>query len=192
MLSLGFGGWDTCASMLSGQTVVRFLKACGFVVILYHHPSLFIFLFGGRSFDMGDPFSIASGIVGVVSLGVTVCGGLHTYFSALKDRGEDVERACELLSLLRKYIELVRPSAPTLSNQYAQASDLVTMALRLCEGELQALERTISKLSRGKGAWEKSKSAVTYPLNQTKLVQVQDRLFRATGVLGTVVQILIL
>lgn len=161
-------------------------------MILPYHLPFSVHLFGGLPFDMGDPLSITSGVAGIVSLGLTVYGGLHTYFSALKDRGEDVERACELLSLLGKYVELIRPSAPTLSNQYAQASDLVTMALRLCESELTALERTIDKLSRGKSTWEKSKSTVAYPFNQTKLLQVQDRLFRATGVLGTVVQLLIL
>ncbi|KAM6529803.1 hypothetical protein FALCPG4_007931 [Fusarium falciforme] len=38
---------------------------------------------------MGNPFSIVSGVASIISLGLTVYGGLHTYFSTLKDRGED-------------------------------------------------------------------------------------------------------
>ncbi|KAF9766567.1 hypothetical protein IL306_001008 [Fusarium sp. DS 682] len=34
---------------------------------------------------MGDPLSIASGIAGLVSLGLTICNGLYTYFNAIKD-----------------------------------------------------------------------------------------------------------
>jgi hypothetical protein len=141
---------------------------------------------------MGERLSIASGIAGIISLGTTLCSGLHTYFSALKDQGKDVEYAYHHLSLLSSYIELIRPSAPTLCSRHTQATDLITRALLLWKGELEALEKTLDKLKSGKGTWEKSRSTVTYPFHQAKLTQVQDRLFKATAVLGTVVQALIL
>ncbi|WAO91761.1 Hypothetical protein NCS54_00924300 [Fusarium falciforme] len=118
---------------------------------------------------MGEPLSIVSGNAGIISHGTTACSGLHTYFSALKDQGKNIEYACHHLSLLNSYIELIRPSAPTLSSRHAEAGDLIARTLIICEGELEALEKTIDKLKSGK-----------------------DQLFKATAVLETVVQALIL
>ncbi|EEU45268.1 uncharacterized protein NECHADRAFT_80786 [Fusarium vanettenii 77-13-4] len=147
---------------------------------------------------MADPFSIASGVAGIVSLGITICSGLDTYFSAIKDRDDDLKRASELLSLLRRYIELIRPSASTLSSRHAQATDLVVLALGSCEGELRALKELVENLKKVDGAsdvarkWDKSKSVITYPFQRKKLTQIQDQLLKATGALGTVIQALIL
>ncbi|RMJ08806.1 hypothetical protein CDV36_011602 [Fusarium kuroshium] len=141
---------------------------------------------------MGDPLSIASGVAGIVSLGLTVCSGLQTYFSALKDRGEDIQQAHQLLTLLSEYIDLIRPIESMYGNRHGQATNLIALALRLCQGELQVLKETIDKLECGKGTWEKSKLVVTYPFNQKKLTQVQDQLFKTTGALGTVFHVLVL
>ncbi|KAI8669621.1 hypothetical protein NCS57_00777500 [Fusarium keratoplasticum] len=147
---------------------------------------------------MAEALGIASGVAGIVSLGITVCSGLDTFFSAIKDRDDDLKRATELLALLRRYIELIRPSASTLSSRHAQATDLVVLALRSCEGELRALKELVDNLNTVDGAsdvarkWDKSKSIITYPFQRKKLTQIQDQLLKATGALGTVIQPLIL
>ncbi|KAI8672997.1 hypothetical protein NCS56_00764200 [Fusarium sp. Ph1] len=147
---------------------------------------------------MAEALGIASGIAGIVSLGITICSGLDTFFSAIKDREDDLKRATELLSLLRRYIELIRPSASTLSSRHAQATDLVVLALGSCEGELRALKELVENLNKADGAsdvarkWDKSKSVITYPFQRKKLTQIQDQLLKATGALGTVIQALIL
>ncbi|KAJ4218889.1 hypothetical protein NW759_008040 [Fusarium solani] len=147
---------------------------------------------------MAEALGIASGVAGIVSLGITICSGLDTFFSAIKDRDDDLKRATELLSLLRRYIELIRPSASTLSSRHAQATDLVALALRSCEGELRALKELVDNLNKVDGAsdvarkWDKSKSVITYPFQRKKLTQIQDQLLKATGALGTVIQALIL
>ncbi|KAM6507907.1 hypothetical protein FSOLCH5_013106 [Fusarium solani] len=147
---------------------------------------------------MAEALGIASGVAGIVSLGITICSGLDTFFSAIKDRDDDLKRATELLSLLRRYIELIRPSASTLSSRHAQATDLVVLALGSCKGELRALKELIDNLNKVDGAsdvarkWDKSKSVITYPFQRKKLTQIQDQLLKATGALGTVIQALIL
>ncbi|GAW16765.1 hypothetical protein ANO14919_062020 [Xylariales sp. No.14919] len=42
---------------------------------------------------MGDPFSIATGAVGIVSLGIQVCSGVSEYLSAVKHRNEELAAA---------------------------------------------------------------------------------------------------
>ncbi|UPL03456.1 hypothetical protein LCI18_014390 [Fusarium solani-melongenae] len=132
---------------------------------------------------MAEAFGIASGVTGVVSLGLT-------YLDAIKDRDEDIKYASQcsrLLTQLRGHIDLFDINARTLSSRYAISADLVVKALQLCEGELRDFEAIINTLKPGNGsAWSKTKSAATYPFNQSKLKQVQDRLYRATTILGTV------
>lgn len=58
--------------------------------------------------DMGDPLSVASGVAGLVSLGLSLCNGLHKYFSAIKDRHTDVEFATQTLALLQLNIYIIQ------------------------------------------------------------------------------------
>lgn len=147
---------------------------------------------------MAEALGIASGVAGIVSLGITICSGLDTYFSAIKDRDDDLKRASDLVNLLRRYIELIRPSASTLSSRHARATDLVALALGSCEAELRALKELVDNLNKVDGPldvarkWDKSKAVITYPFQRKKLTQIQDQLLKATGALGTVIQALIL
>ncbi|KAF4469022.1 hypothetical protein FALBO_4088 [Fusarium albosuccineum] len=147
---------------------------------------------------MADPLSIASGVAGIVSLGLTLCNGLHTYLSAIKDRGEDAESTWQLLALLRSNIDLIGSSTSTLSTRYARATQGVRLGLKLSESQLKALETIVQDLGDVDGPssvaskWQKQKAIVLYPFNRNKLMQVQDQLLKATGVLGTFVQNLIL
>ncbi|RSL52548.1 hypothetical protein CEP54_010867 [Fusarium duplospermum] len=146
---------------------------------------------------MAEALGIASGVAGIVSLGITICSGLDTFFSAIKDRDDDVKRACELLSLFRTYIDLIESKASILSSRHAQATDLVVLALKFCESELRTLKKLVDSLKVDDSSdvarkWDKSKSVIKYPFQQKKLTQVQDQLLKATGTLGTIVQPLIL
>ncbi|KAJ4252879.1 hypothetical protein NW762_010785 [Fusarium torreyae] len=134
---------------------------------------------------MADPLSIASGIAGLVSLGLTVCSGLQTYVNATKGRSEDIESTCQLLTLLRSYIDLIGSSTSTLINRYARATQGVSLGVVQDLGVGDGIPNASSK-------WRKQKAAALYPFNRTKLMQTQEQLLKATGVLGTFVQSLIL
>ncbi|KAF4975578.1 hypothetical protein FZEAL_7650 [Fusarium zealandicum] len=143
---------------------------------------------------MGDPFSIASGVAGIVSLGFTLCGGLHTYLSAVKDRCEDVATASQHLIVLRSSIELIQSSASTLSSRYPRATQGVILALGACQHELQALGNSVQHLTDDKDSsrWQRPKTAAMYPFNRKKLIETQDQLFRTMATLRTFVEVLIL
>ncbi|KAJ4220769.1 hypothetical protein NW760_011935 [Fusarium oxysporum] len=132
---------------------------------------------------MADPLSIASGVAGLVSLGLTLCNGLHNYLSAVKDRYSDIETATQGLALLQSNICIIQSTA-----------NGVNLGLRNCETQLRALENfvedltTAPSLSGAKQKWQKQKMFIRYPFDQKKLFQLQEQLSKANSTLGSFVQ----
>ena len=92
---------------------------------------------------MGDPFSVASGAVGIISLGLQVCTQLVSYCQAWNDCEDDIQqlgnRASSLrvpLKQLRELIEETRLSDPETS------SDLEEKAMHL-EGSVRKLQKKL-------------------------------------------------
>jgi hypothetical protein len=57
---------------------------------------------------MAEQFSVAGSAVGVVSLGITVCQGLHRYYSACRDRSDDVKALVSSLDGLIRALDMLR------------------------------------------------------------------------------------
>ncbi|KAI8714855.1 Helo-like-N domain-containing protein [Fusarium sp. LHS14.1] len=66
---------------------------------------------------MSDPFSIASGSAGLVSLGLTLCKGLSEYISAVRSHGEDVRNLERKLNTIEMFLQAVDAALKDL-NQY--------------------------------------------------------------------------
>ncbi|EXK81791.1 hypothetical protein FOQG_13863 [Fusarium oxysporum f. sp. raphani 54005] len=143
---------------------------------------------------MADPLSIASGVAGLVSLGLTLCNGLHNYLSAVKDRYSDIEAATQGLALLQSNICIIQSSTLKLGHRHALAANGVNLGLRNCETQLRALENfvedltTAPSLSGAKQKWQKQKMFIRYPFDQKKLFQLQEQLSKANSTLGSFVQ----
>ncbi|ENH63567.1 hypothetical protein FOC1_g10000040 [Fusarium oxysporum f. sp. cubense race 1] len=95
---------------------------------------------------MSDPLSTASGIAGLVSLGLTLCNGLHTYFSAIKDRHNDIESAAQSLELRKVYISIVQTTASKLKHHSSLAVGGLYTSLKNCKSELKCLEGLLLEL----------------------------------------------
>ncbi|KAH7219701.1 hypothetical protein DER44DRAFT_626941, partial [Fusarium oxysporum] len=143
---------------------------------------------------MADPLSIASGVAGLVSLGLTLCNGLQSYLSAVKDRYSDIETATQGLALLQSNICIIQSSTLKLGRRHALAANGVNLGLRNCETQLKALENFIEDLttapssSEAKQKWQKQKMFIRYPFDQKKLFQLQEQLSKANSTLGSFVQ----
>ncbi|KAI6756083.1 hypothetical protein HG530_011819 [Fusarium avenaceum] len=143
---------------------------------------------------MADPLSIASGVAGLISLGLTLCNGLQTYFSAIKDRDKDIEIATRDLNLLRFNIKIIESSASKVGNYYGLAGGGVNMGVKNCESQLKTLEILIRELTSDEGVlgaqqkWRKQKMLIRYPFDQKKLAQLQDQLSKANHTLNTFIQ----
>ncbi|KIL90091.1 hypothetical protein FAVG1_06829 [Fusarium avenaceum] len=143
---------------------------------------------------MADPLSIASGVAGLISLGLTLCNGLQTYFSAIKDRDKDIEIATRDLNLLRFNVKILESSSSKVGNYYSLASDGVNMGLKNCESQLRTLELLIQELTSAEGLSgteqkrRKQKMLIRYPFDQKKLAQLQDQLSKANHTLSSFIQ----
>ncbi|KAF4498461.1 hypothetical protein FAGAP_5366 [Fusarium agapanthi] len=145
---------------------------------------------------MGDPLSIASGVAGLVSLGLTVCSGLHTYFSAIKDRKDDLAIVTQNLALFKFHIFAVQSSASKLGHRHSPAIDGLQLSLINCEIQLKYLESLLNELmlaedpSLAKVIWRRQKLIARYPFNREKLVQLEEYLSRANATLSSFIQAL--
>ncbi|WJG35464.1 uncharacterized protein FOBCDRAFT_136586 [Fusarium oxysporum Fo47] len=145
---------------------------------------------------MGDPLSIASGVAGLVSLGFTVCNGLHTYFSAIKDRKDDIAIATQSLALFKFHVFAVQSSAAKLGHLHSPAIDGLQLSLINCEMQLRCLETLLNELmptqdqSLAKDIWRRQKLIARYPFDRKKLVQLEEYLSRANTTLSSFIQAL--
>ncbi|KAF5574204.1 hypothetical protein FPCIR_13701 [Fusarium pseudocircinatum] len=145
---------------------------------------------------MGDPFSIATGVAGLVSLGITVCDGLHTYFSAIKDRKDDLAIVTQNLALFKFHIFAVQSSASKLGHRHSPAIDGLQLSLINCEMQLRCLESLLNELrptedlSLAREGWRKQRLIARYPFDRKKLVQLEEYLSRANTTLSSFIQAL--
>jgi hypothetical protein len=143
---------------------------------------------------MADPLSVASGVAGLVSLGLTLCNGLHNYFSAIKDRHSDIKTATQSLTLLESNIYIIQSSTLKLGHRHALAANGVNAGLKNCETQLKALEvlvKTLDIIKNSSGIkqkWQKQKMFIRYPFDQKNLLKLQEHLSRANATLGSFVQ----
>lgn len=143
---------------------------------------------------MADPLSIASGVAGLVSLGLTLCGGLHNYFSNVKGRHQDIETASRSLTLLQSNIFIIQSSTLKLGHRHALSANGVNQGLANCEFELVALQQLMLNLTRDEGLCDmtgklrKQIMIARYPFDQKKLIQLQDQLSKANATLNSFVQ----
>lgn len=54
---------------------------------------------------MAEPFSIATGALGIVALGNQVCGGVHNYLGAIKNKRKELATAWDAAHTLAAVLE---------------------------------------------------------------------------------------
>ncbi|KAK2690673.1 hypothetical protein QWA68_010506 [Fusarium oxysporum] len=143
---------------------------------------------------MADPLSVASGVAGLISLGLTLCGGLHNYFSAVRDRHQDIETAAQSLALLQSNLFIIHSSTLKLGHRHALSANGVNQGLANCESQLVTLQQMMLDLTRNeglstmKGKLRKQMPIAQYPFDQKKLSQLQEQLSKANATLSSFVQ----
>lgn len=94
---------------------------------------------------MGDPLSVASGVAGIISLGLTVCSGLLDYYGAWKEQPSETSAMCESLEALGKIFRLLeqRVRHPLLD---ADSVERVTESIIACAASVQGLRSKLDKI----------------------------------------------
>jgi hypothetical protein len=129
---------------------------------------------------MGDPFSVATSAVGVVSLGLTVCQGLITYWSQAKSFKRETNDVADKVSGLKDLLEALHDVlSDTTTFDASSISGKAKIAVRLveqCDQGVQRLEKMLEKVRRSEGLlYSKSEKAkqhldrALYPFRRDEL-----------------------
>lgn len=87
--------------------------------------------------------------VGVASLGIQVCQGLFTYFSAYKDQDAVVQKANQQISMLTSLLSLTRDLLRSLSQDHSPVVVQVEALVIECRSSIVELEVMLERCNRG-------------------------------------------
>ena len=146
---------------------------------------------------MAEPLSVASGVAGIVSLGITLCKSIYNYLEDFKSRGADIASASERTKALELTIASLQQCAERLDGQHAS---FVASFVRSCESELAVLAGILNRYRPESNIHARSKrdrlkdkkSALLYPLNRRDIIRLEDQLSRTTATLCVALQVVIL
>ena len=127
---------------------------------------------------MADPFSVASGAVGVVSLGLTACQGLLQYYSSWKGSYDHVAKTCTSLEALTETFRSLETTVK--DRKLSQAIvDRVTKNIGLCEDGVKELNKKLAKVKKTpiNGIEEHIRSQIRralYPFKESTLMKLSE------------------
>jgi len=145
---------------------------------------------------MPDPLSVLSGAAGIISLGVTICQGLITYYQAWEAWEEDVHDAVQDIEDFSKFLSLLKARIDKLS---ANQADIVRQAhaakARLAEAikKLEDIQDKCKAVPAQNGERHKlrnfSKRSL-YPFKKSTLRELRDAVKDAREGLISLLQLL--
>ena len=132
---------------------------------------------------MGDPFSVAGGIVGTVSLGLQVTQYLFDYYSALKDREANLSGTLTKLDHLLKVLETIRSQVQKRKSRKDELELLSTISASVerCVEFIEELQEEAEKFRESpkqtngfRAAARATTRRITYPLRQSTLQRIEE------------------
>ncbi|KAH6634622.1 hypothetical protein B0J18DRAFT_26054 [Chaetomium sp. MPI-SDFR-AT-0129] len=146
---------------------------------------------------MADLLSVAGLAMGVVSLGIQVCGGITSYLDALKCRKQDIASVRQQTKCLETALQVVEVLLPQLQQEHQGPTVVVRGCLDSCSQELKALHTLMAELAGPNQAPSKRRENIQalskrllYPFNQPKIKQLESRLHNTNTTLQLALQAL--
>ncbi|GES61168.1 hypothetical protein ATEIFO6365_0006062700 [Aspergillus terreus] len=148
---------------------------------------------------MTDPFSVGAGVVGVLSLGITVCQGLTAYYGPFSQFDSEtkalVQKAEGLTSTLQQLESLLKPFQNPLNSPLDEVH-LVTQRIKDCRDELEGLSHALTKC-RGcdattvikKSGWYYARK-VLYPFKRGTIISLTGTVSNLQSNLDTALLVL--
>ncbi|KIX99343.1 uncharacterized protein Z520_04919 [Fonsecaea multimorphosa CBS 102226] len=100
---------------------------------------------------MSDPFSVGSSALGVISLGLTVCQGLISYFSALKGQDQYLDSLTVRVEGLKDCLTILQRALPSWRSHTANAASRIDHSISECRSQILSLEAKLTDLQRTHG-----------------------------------------
>lgn len=146
---------------------------------------------------MGDPFSVAGSAVGVISLGLTVCQGLLTYYGPFKAYDEEIRDVSNHIksfeSTLKALENVLANSQIFLSPLTAQSATVALDSIFNCQEGLERLSKMLNKCKSTSTKLLGSKiqiNRILYPLKRDTLMALLETVNWLQAHLNTSLQIL--
>ncbi|KAL7960660.1 hypothetical protein V8C34DRAFT_302963 [Trichoderma compactum] len=128
---------------------------------------------------MAEALGIASGVAGLISLGLSVCRGILTYYNAFRDSQDDIGQMCSSVETVAKTLVAI-----DLTLQRGQFNQVIIVAvetsLKLCK---EALDTPTKKLDRirstpADGSLKtrlgNAKRRMLYPFRESTLAKLRE------------------
>lgn len=146
---------------------------------------------------MGDPFSVAGSAVGVISLGLTVCQGLLTYYGPFKAYDEEIRDVSNHIksfqSTLKALENVLANSQIFLSPLTAQSATVALDSIFNCQEGLGRLSKMLNKCKSTSTKLLGSKiqiNRILYPVRRDTLMTLLETVNWLQAHLNTSLQIL--
>lgn len=144
---------------------------------------------------MSDPISVTGTVVGIVSLGLSLCQGLVDYLGALKCRREEIESAYQQINGLQNSFSVIKAVLPKLRTDYQASGQVVRNHLRLCEDEIKRLTQLLDEFkhhdspsgSLGVRVQFQAKKLL-YPFRQGNIHRLESGVQKLNGILLVALQ----
>lgn len=126
-----------------------------------------------------EPVGFASGVAGLLSLGITVCQGLLSYYNSWKDADENVARTLDSIGRLAKTLALLRSAI----RQRRSDGDMlrhVEDCIGSTEKSIRSLEKKLNKVKfvSSQGEWQGRAKAgmrkALFPFKESTLAKLRE------------------
>lgn len=136
---------------------------------------------------MVDPFSAATGALGVISTGIQVCSGLLKYYMSVKDSRKDVAAMYRSLDGLAKTFLMIQQKLDSVNSRLAGPdADAVLESIQSCTEDIDTMRKKLAKFpsTTPKDLSERLKMSahrLQYPLKEKILIKMMSAISDLRG-----------
>lgn len=145
---------------------------------------------------MSDPFSVLTGAAGILSLGITVCQGLVSYYQSWHAWEDDVQSAVQDVEEISKFLSLLHTRIGKLSPHEVDIvlqAKAVTTRARAAVQKLQDISEKCKAVPTANGERHKLRNfsrRSLYPFKQSTLRELRETVRQARESLESILQLL--
>ena len=145
---------------------------------------------------MGEPFSAAGSAVGIISLGLTVCDSIISYYQAYKAQDDEIFRITRRAKELHDTLALLQHQLQNHISLNPVIIDQIQVCLLSCKDSIADVDAIVKRFSKpqddskfiSKIRWRKQKSLFPFKKDTLRDLNISLALFQAN--LSTAVQLL--
>ncbi|KAK0654290.1 hypothetical protein DIS24_g5336 [Lasiodiplodia hormozganensis] len=130
---------------------------------------------------MADPLSIASGAVGFVTLGLTACKSIVSFYETYKDQDEETNSLVRKSEELRVVLKSIEWHLPQLQHSHQKLAESIAVSIEELVKSLNSLDPAVAKNHKAKDSKDfKEKlrtvfSRAAYPLRRETILDINRR-----------------